>query len=467
MDNSNIKISGLVSKLDKNENGYYTSNEIFDGQENISSRYSLKAGPSFTHYFIFSKRDGHKVCYLSMCLADKKFDYRDSNHIELFDMDIDVVPMFNDTAPKLMKAVCRETACFHTTETDMTEALFYLAPYIPEKLKERMIFSFDDKGKDNKVILLTESPKDDPKIEDFYEKYARRPQLYYELFNDKINDLYSKGYYKHGPMECLVKAVTKIDELEAEKNRRIEEDNRRRKEQEERERQRREEEQREKERQEEIKRQKEQQAMQCVEEEVFYNGMQRSIEPNGDVKLVPPKEVKKEKVYEENFLPERLYPDDRYAINYLCCNVLIDVLYKKHDPKRYSIIWENVVPEQIWEFTRYAKLFPKIIKYAEPESNSRFYGLYKSIYDYIVLDNKSNAALFLGLQLWLDQTSAFYECKQYGIDYKKAVEKFCEILIAEPTDDNQGFRQKIQVKKRNSKLKRKLESKIKKYKKGS
>ena len=159
--------------------------------------------------------------------------------------------------------------------------------------------------------------------------------------------------------------------------------------------------------------------MQCVEEEVVYNGMQRSIEPNGDVKLVPPKEVKKEKVYEENFLPERLYPDDRYAINYLCCNVLIDVLYKKHDPKRYSIIWENVVPEQIWEFTRYAKLFPKIIKYAEPESNSRFYGLYKSIYDYIVLDNKSNAALFLGLQLWLDQTSAFYECKQYGIAGRK------------------------------------------------
>ncbi|MBQ5561844.1 MAG: hypothetical protein IIT39_00445, partial [Clostridia bacterium] len=207
MDTSNIKISELVSKLDKNENGYYTLNEIFDGQENISSRYSLKAGSSPTHYFIFSKRDGRTICYLSMRLADKKFDHRNSNCIELFDIDIDTIPLFNDTAPKLMKAICRETVHFHTTEVNMIEALFYLAPYIPEQLKEQAIFSFDDTAKDNKVVLLTESPKDDPKIEDFYEKYARNPQLYYKLFNEMIKDLYSKGRYPHGQMECLTKTV--------------------------------------------------------------------------------------------------------------------------------------------------------------------------------------------------------------------------------------------------------------------
>jgi len=73
MNDSNIRISELVSMLDKNENGYYTSNDIFDGKESISSRYSLKASSSHeTHYFIFSMREGHTLCYLSMRLASKK-----------------------------------------------------------------------------------------------------------------------------------------------------------------------------------------------------------------------------------------------------------------------------------------------------------------------------------------------------------------------------------------------------------
>jgi len=291
-------------------------------------------------------------------------------------------------------------------------------------------------------------------------KYAREPQIYYKLFNENINDLYSKGYYKHGPMECLIKAVKKIDdEREAEEKSKALELQRLEREK----------------MNEEQERKKyqliQQQLSEQNEEQVVFNNsgtlLNRSFSPNGDVILFPKHELKKEKTYTiQERITEKLYPtDDKYFKNPLYFNSLIDFMFERKNKRRSSIIWDSVSLEQIMQFAEYAEYCPEIVEYAEPENNSRYYNIYKAMYAYFVTKNISNAGLFIGLRLWFEKEEAFFECRNCGLDYRNELKKLCEDIFFEKISDGDSFMQKIQKEKKNREFEKILRNKIKIYEK--
>ena len=460
MDISNINISAPVSVLGKGADGYYTSNDIFEKQENISSRYKLRARTAEEiHYLIFSLREGHDVCYLGLSLEKKDFDVRDSNHIELFDISLDTAPKYNDTAPLALEAICRKSRKFSTDEVDIVEALFYLSPYIPIRLKERIIFSFDDSSSDV-VSLSREEDVYYNKANDYYTKYCLAPQLYYELFGKNIENLYLKGYYPEGPYICLKNAVMEIDrqiaEKEAEERRKREAEERQKKEAEELNR-----------KIEEAKRQAEERKKCQLQnfQDIYSNSVIEKS--NGEIYIVAPKDDDTKALPDvitqkkDNILPTKYYPSDRKFYKnplYSCC--LVNFLCNENPSYISQGAWEDSSFKQISDFADNIKDCGEMINFVEPSVNKPHYRLYEAVKSYLN-DRKNEAGLFFAMRFWIDDTNNIRDFEINGLDCKNEMENFAQLFLYEKICENDGLLKKQSKTSNNTKIRGTIQRKIK------
>lgn len=445
MDVSAINISGPISMLGKGPLGYYTSNDIFEQQENISSRYQFRASAiEEVYYLIFSLRENYDVCYVSLRLEKKEFDIRDSNHIELFDMSLNSKPEFNDTAPHALKAICRQSRGFFADETDIVETLFYLSPYIPIQLKERIIFSFDDKSDD--VVALSKGKNIViNKIEDYYIKYCRNPQQYYELFKENIDNLYLKGYYSEGPAICLKNAVKDIDE-------KIAKEEKLKKDAEEREKA-------------EKKRLEEQQLK-------MQEAQQNRIEkPNGEIFLMPENigtgseknavVAESRNIYSSSL---RGYPKNpKFFQNplYVCC--LVNYGWRRNIVSFSHEAWKASTFEQISSFADNIKECPEMINYIEPDLDTDWYCLYKGIVGYLH-NISSEIGPFLAMRFWINAAD-IKEFLEHGLNCEDEMEKFAKKFLYQPIYEKDNFLQKQSKITCNNKIWLKIQKKIRMAKK--
>ena len=388
IDDKNVQLTGPVSVLAKNENGYYTSNSIFDGVENISSRFDLKPSKGKIFYFFgFSLSDRQKLIYMSLRVEEKTNDYRNSKHCDLYYITLDKKAGYNKAVPYLIKAICRKTSSFCTNEIDLIEAMLYIRDYIPDRLVEGIVLSFNASDSDN-VIFLSDR-QDHIAIEEYYRHYARFPHLYFERFKHNIDTLYSKGYYKDGPSESLSQEEERLERERIAKK------------------------------EEECKRME---AIRALNKNEINKQMQtgcfvKDINTNNDELLFD------------------AYPaNNSYLLNPLHVHSLISYYSGRIDGIRAKDAWELSSLKQIVEY--YEQIYrekEQLIVYAEPTTNCSYYPLYKALRNYL-LEDKKNSGLFVSLLFWFNKASLsdFSNC---GLDYKSSLKTFSRLaLYREYTD---------------------------------
>lgn len=428
MNEKNIIISDYpVSVLAKDENGYYTSNSIFDGIECISSRFDLKPSEGrIIRFFGFSISDRQKLIYMSLRVEDKTNDHRNSKHCDLYYISCNTKPRYNKTVPYLIKAICRKTSSFCTNAVDLIEAMLYIRDYIPDILLERIVLSFDDASDSENVILLSDSRDNISVAEKYYRHFARYPHLYSERFKYNIDTLYSKGYYKDGPSDSLIEAVTVKDKELKEKQfaerLRIKEEEEHKKALLETERKRKELEESIRREEERLKRER----LAREEEDRKRLNAIRALSKNEAI--VTEKADAEVQSGNEDILFDAYPYSSSYIRNPLHVHSLISYYSGIKDRIRARDAWKLCSLEQIVEYFEQIKHGKeKLILYAEPDPGSNRYLLYKALKDYL-LDNKENSGLFISLLFWFNRAE-LSEFTVYGIDYGSSLNLFSRTVL--------------------------------------
>lgn len=443
IDDKNVQLTGPVSVLAKNENGYYTSNSIFDGVENISSRFDLKPSKGKIFYFFgFSLSDRQKLIYMSLRVEEKTNDYRNSKHCDLYYITLDKKAGYNKAVPYLIKAICRKTSSFCTNEIDLIEAMLYIRDYIPDRLVEGIVLSFNASDSDN-VIFLSDR-QDHIAIEEYYRHYARFPHLYFERFKHNIDTLYSKGYYKDGPSESLRGAVSVIDrqikakqlaerrrkEAEEQQRKALLEAERKRKQLEEFTRQ--EEERLERERI--AKKEEERKRMEAIRA-LTKNEMNSQMKTGVSAKDIH--------AHNDELLFDAYPYSSSYLLNPLHIHSLISYYSGRIDAMRARDAWEISSLKQIVEYyEQICRGKEQLIIYAEPTTGCCYYPFYKALRNYL-LEDKKNSGLFMSLLFWFNKAE-ISDFSYFGLDYKSSLKTFSRLALYREYTDHDSLLERIE-----------------------
>lgn len=460
IDEKHIHLTGPVSVLAKNENGYYTSNSIFDGIENISSRFDLKSSEGrILYYFGFSLSDRQKLIYMSLRLENKTNDFRNSKHCELYYITLEIKAGYNKTVPYLLKAICRKSASFCTNEIDLIEAMLYIRDYIPDRLVESIVLSFDAADSDN-VIFLSDS-KNHVAIEEYYRHYARLPHLYYERFKYHIDTLYTKGYYKDGPSESLMEAVYATDRQLKEKQlaerRRKEAEEEHRKMLLEAERKRRELEELIRQKEEKLKRER------LAKEEENRQRLNVILTLSKNEADTPTK-ANTEVQADNNELFFDAYPNSNsYLLNPLHVHSLISYYTGIKDSVLAGDAWELCSLDQIVEYYDQIKDGKEqLILYAEPDFGSKSYLLYKALRNYL-MEDKDNSGLFISMLFWFNKAE-LSDFLDHGIDYESSLKLFSRSFLYREYTERDSLIGKIQKLFQHRRIDRRMNKKVRRSK---